>query len=68
MTTPIKLINHILNVISTYNSLRITPTTHIEQYFITNNNLDENARLFITECFYGMERYEKILNVTMDGL
>lgn len=56
------------DIIVTYNPLKVTPTTHADEFLEQKRVTDENDATFIRQVFYGVDRYRKLISLTMESL
>jgi hypothetical protein len=61
------LINDIIDLVTSYNSLRVTPSAHCDEFFTKQKLGDPHTEEFMREIFYGLERHGQMLDLTVDG-
>lgn len=67
MVDPQKMVELCIEIIETFNPLRITAATQVED-FAKKKKLSEGVKSFVQEVFYASERYAKMIKTVLDGL
>mmetsp|Transcript_45000 Transcript_45000/g.88310 ORF Transcript_45000/g.88310 Transcript_45000/m.88310 type:complete len:847 (+) Transcript_45000:104-2644(+) len=67
LADPKQLINLCMECIESFNPLRITAATQVED-FSKKHKLPDGVKSFVQEVFYGSERYTKMIKTVLDGL
>lgn len=64
---PAFLVQRCIEVIDSFNPLRVTAETQLDNFCI-ERRLDNDVKAFLEQIFYASERYAKVLKIILDGL